>query len=75
MKEAYKIVSEQGKNKDMQLRNSFSRFSLSLQQGDCALIRNMSQRRGTGKMRNFLEEKVHIIVSRIGDNGVGYKVK
>ena len=35
----------------------------------------MSQRKGTGKMRNFWEEKVHIIVSRIGDNRVVYKVK
>ena len=26
-------------------------------------------------MRDFREEKVHIIVSRIGDNGVVYKVK
>ena len=35
----------------------------------------MSQRVGTGKIRDFWEEKVHVIVSRIGDNGVVYKVK
>ena len=35
----------------------------------------MSQRVGTGKIRDFWEEKVHVIVSRIGDNGVVNKVK
>ena len=35
----------------------------------------MSQRVGTGKIRDFWEEKVHVIVSRIGDNGVVYKAK
>ena len=37
----------------------------------------MSQRGhiGTGKMRDFWEEKVHVIVSRIGDNALVYKVK
>ena len=43
MKEAYKIVSKQGENKDIQHINSSSRFSLSLQLGDQVLVRNMSQ--------------------------------
>ena len=38
MKEVYKIVSKQGKNKDIQHRNSSSRFSLSLQLGDQVLV-------------------------------------
>ena len=67
MKEAYKMVSKQGKNKDTQHGNSSSRFSLSLQPGNRVLVRNMSQLEGTGKMRDFWEEKVHVIVSRIGD--------
>ena len=50
-------------------------FSLSLQPGDRVLVRNMSQCRGTDKMTDFLEEKVHIIVSRIGDDGIVYKIK
>ena len=69
------MVSKQGNNKDTQHRNSSSRFSLSLQPGDRVLVRNMSPRGGTGKMRDFWEEKVHVIVSRIGDNGVVYKAK
>ena len=35
----------------------------------------MSQRGGTGKMRDFVEKKVNVIVSRIGDKRVVYKVK
>ena len=67
MKDAYKMVSKQGKNKDTQHGNSSPRFSLSLQPGNRVLVRNMSQLEGTGKMRDFWEEKVHVIVSRIGD--------
>ena len=75
IKEAYKIVSKQGKKKDIQHRNSSARFSLGLQPRDYVLVRIISQREGTGKIRDFWEEKVHLIVSGIGDNGVVYKVK
>ena len=64
------MVSKQGNNKDTQHRNSSSRFSLSLQPGDRVLVINMSQRGGTGKMRDFWEERIHVTVSRIDDNGV-----
>ena len=75
IKEAYKIVSKQGKKRDIQHRNSSARFSLGLQPRDYVLVRIISQREGTGKIRDFWEEKVHLIVSGIGDNGVVYKVK
>ena len=39
-------------------RNNSSRFSLSLQPGDRVLVRNMFQRKGTGKISDFWEEKV-----------------
>ena len=35
----------------------------------------MSQRKGIGKIRDFGKEKVYVIISIIGDNGVVYKVK
>ena len=59
MKETYKTVSKQGKNRDMQHRNSSSRFSLSLQPGDQVLVRNMSQRGGRlwfGKTMSLFQE-------------------
>ena len=38
------------------------------------LVRNLSERGGTGKLRNHWEEKIHKIVSAIGDNSVTYKI-
>ena len=35
----------------------------------------MSPCGGTNKTRDFWEEKVHVTVSRIGDNGVVHNVK
>ena len=35
----------------------------------------MSQQGGAGKMKDFWEKKVHIIVSRISDKGVVCNVK
>ena len=36
---------------------------------------NMSERGGTGKMRSFWEEKVHIVVENINNENITYKVK
>ena len=38
MKEAYKVVSKHSKNKDIQHKNSSSRFSLGFQTGDLVLV-------------------------------------
>ena len=45
-----------------------------LEQGDRVLIRNMSERGGTGKMRSFWEEKVHVVVENINNENITYKV-
>ena len=42
-------------------RNSSSRFSLGLQPGDRVLVRNMFQREGTGKIRDFWKEKFMLL--------------
>ena len=46
-----------------------------LEQGDRVLIRNMSERGGTGKMRSFWEEKVYVVVENINNKSITYKVK
>ena len=38
------------------------------------LVRNLSEKRGTGKLRNHWKEKIHKIVPVIGDDSVTYKV-
>ena len=46
-----------------------------LEQGDKVLIRKMSERGATGKMRSFWEEKVHLVVENINNENITYKVK
>ena len=46
-----------------------------LEQGDRVLIRNMSERGGTGKMRSFWKEKVYVVVENINNENITYKVK
>ena len=36
------------------------------------LVRNMSEKRGTGMLRNHKEDKIHKIFSTIGDDSVTY---
>ena len=38
------------------------------------LVRNLSERGGTGKLRNHWEEKIHKLVLVIGDDSVTYKI-
>ena len=44
-----------------------------LKPGDRVLVRNLSERGRTGKLKNHWEEKMHKIVSAIGDDSVTYK--
>ena len=46
-----------------------------LEQRDRMLIRNMSERGGTGKMRSSWGEKVQVIVENINNENITYKVK
>ena len=52
-----------------------TKLSPVLEQGDRVLIRNMSEREGTGKMRSFWEERVHVVVENINNENITYKVK
>ena len=39
------------------------------------LIQNLSESGGTGKVRNYWEQQVHVIVLSVGKNPVVYKVR
>ena len=46
-----------------------------LEPGDRVLIWNLSEREGTGKLRNYWKQQVHVTVSKVGENLVVYKVR
>lgn len=80
MRQAYEIAmknSTDRKNKDVVKRNSRRPCLGTLQPGDRVLVRNKSERGGTGKMRAFWEEDVHVVVAVMGDDHepVVYKVR
>ena len=52
MREAYKIAAENSKH------------AAALKPGDRVLVRNLRERGGTGKLRNYWEEKVHVVIDR-----------
>ena len=48
---------------------------ITLKPGGRVLIQNLSECRGTGKLKNYWEQQVHVIVSSAGENPVLYKVR
>ena len=77
MSEAYHEAlqnSSHRKEKDIARHEMIKKLSLVLEQGDRVLIRNTSERGGTGKMRSFWEEKVHVVVENINNENTTYKV-
>ena len=78
MSEAYQKAlqnSSHRKEKDIARHEMIKELSPVLEKGDRVLIRNMSERGGTGKMQSFWEEKVHVVVENINNENITYKVK
>ena len=78
MKQAYDIAkrkSDERKGRDRKRRDQQKPLSTSLQKGDRVLIRNLTPRGGTGKMRAYWEDDLAVVLTPIGDDSVVYQVR
>lgn len=64
MEEAYKIARECAKKSADRSKKNFDKKvrSTTLQPGDRVLVKNLTPRGGPGKIRNFWEDSIHVVV-------------
>jgi transposase InsO family protein len=77
MQEAYDITTENAKKSgDRNKRNHDNNKVRSsvLHEGDRVLVRNMTPRGGTGKLRNHWEDSIHKVIRQVGKNMPIYEV-
>ncbi len=77
MREAYEIARENSKKvAERNKRNHEGKVRSSvLNPGDRVLVRNLTPREGTGKLRNHWEDVIHTVVRRVGEEGPVYELK
>ena len=78
MSQAYKIASTDSscrKRKDIARHDNKGPVTAVLEKVDRILIRNLSERGGTGKMRSFWEDKVHAVIKNLNSENVTYRVQ
>ena len=66
MREAYKIAAENSKKAASYNKSHHDKriHGTALKPGDPVLVRNLLERGGTGKRRNYWEVKVHVVIDR-----------
>ena len=64
MGEAYKIAPENSKKAASYNKSHHDKriHGTALKPGDCVLVRNMREMGGTGKLKNYQEEKVNVVI-------------
>ena len=78
MTQAYEIANRQSMqrtSKDVERHNAKRLTASILFPWDRVLVRNRSGREGTGKLRSFWEDKVHIVLEAYGENPVLHRVQ
>ena len=76
MKEAYEIAREGVKKAAGQSKKNYDKKvkTTVLNPGDRVLVRNLTPRGGTGKLRNHWEEAIHIVVRQVNEDLPVYEV-
>ena len=66
MREAYKTAAENSKKAASYNKSHHDKriYGTALEPGDRVLVRNLRERGGSGKRRNYWEEKVHVVIDR-----------
>ena len=77
MKEAYQIAQQNAKKTTERAREYYNKRVSGgvLQPGDRALVRNLTERGGPGKLRSHWKDVIHVVVDRMGVQSPVYKVK
>ena len=78
MSQAYKIASINSsckKHKDIARHDNKGPLTAVLEKDDKVFIRNLPERGGTGKMRFFWEDKVHVVIGNLNSENITYKVQ
>ena len=76
--QAYKNANTESmrrKSKDVEKHIAKRQKTPTLLSGNRALVQNMSEQGGTGKLRSFWEDKAHILLETYGENPVLYRVQ
>ncbi|PFX33474.1 Retrovirus-related Pol polyprotein from transposon 17.6 [Stylophora pistillata] len=76
MKQAYDIASRNTTKSSTRSKAYYNKKASAavLRPGDRVLVRNLSERRGPGKLRSYWEEQIYVVDEHISDSPV-YKVK
>ncbi|KAJ7998297.1 hypothetical protein DPEC_G00221230 [Dallia pectoralis] len=77
MQEAHEIVQQNAKKSAERGKRHYDgkvRSSV-LYPGDRVLVRNLTPRGGTGKLRNHWEENIHVVIRQVGKDIPVYEVK
>ncbi|KAL7883023.1 hypothetical protein SRHO_G00006810 [Serrasalmus rhombeus] len=76
MQEAYEVTQENAKKSAERGKRNHDKKSRSsvLQEGDRVLVRNLTPRGGTGKLRNHWEDRIHKVVRQVNKDLPIYEV-
>ena len=77
MQEAYSLASKAARESASRGKKHYDKRVRSsvLQAGDRVLVRNLTPRGGPGKLKNFWEDEIHVVVARKGEGSPVYEVR